>query len=72
MRQQLRKLHMKASSFDPPMHETLTSFLAIITSCLEVNEDKRPLAETLAKQLKELYTRLDKAIPSFAETLLAY
>ncbi|RYP05076.1 hypothetical protein DL765_009955 [Monosporascus sp. GIB2] len=62
--QQLEELKVKASSFSPPIDEGLISFLTFVATCLEVDEDKRPLAKTLAEQFMGLYTKLDKAMAS--------
>jgi len=64
VRQQFKELQVKASSFESPIHEGLITFLAFVASCLEVNQNNRPPAETLAKQFNELYTRLDIAVAS--------
>ncbi|RYP62420.1 hypothetical protein DL770_009595 [Monosporascus sp. CRB-9-2] len=62
--QHLEELQVKASSFESPLHEVLILFLNCVSSCLEVKDDKRPPAETLAEQFQDLYMRLNKAIAS--------
>ncbi|OTA69478.1 kinase-like protein [Hypoxylon sp. EC38] len=62
--QQFEVLQTKASSFEPPLRESLLSFLVFVSSCLEVDEDKRPSANNLAGQLNDLYVRLNKAVAS--------
>jgi len=44
------------------MREIFTTFLAIIRSCLEINKNNRPRAESLAIQLKELYKKMESAM----------
>lgn len=62
--QQLQKLYRIVPTLDPPMQETLLVFLAVITSCLEIDEDKRPMAQTLARQLQTMHERLERELPS--------
>ncbi|KAK3381871.1 kinase-like domain-containing protein [Podospora didyma] len=58
----LGKVESKLSKLDPPIRKGLTSFLTLAASCLEVDEDKRPSAATLAEQFKKLSTVMGKSM----------
>ncbi|KAI0535960.1 hypothetical protein GGR58DRAFT_419484 [Xylaria digitata] len=51
---ELNALDVISASFTPILHGTIVPFLEIIKSCLEIEDDKRPTAESLSKQLQSL------------------
>ncbi|KAF2971171.1 hypothetical protein GQX73_g2389 [Xylaria multiplex] len=51
---ELNELGVISMSFTPILHGTILLFLGIIKSCLEIEDDKRPTAEALSKQLQNL------------------
>jgi hypothetical protein len=59
---QVKSLQLKAAALGPPFDGALLVFLALITSCLRLEQDKRPTAGVLARQCEALRSRLRATI----------
>lgn len=55
---QFKRLRERISVLDPPLPEALGLFLAIIKSCFEIDESKRPSAAMLVSKMRAAHAIL--------------